>query len=1361
MPDTAPRAPLRRLWLRAAAWAGGLVVLIAALPPLLVAVGVTLDASPWRAQVAQALGAALQREVRFDGPAHITFSLDPELHVGGVRISNPAGFDEPDFATFGEGRFKLELLPLLRYSLHVRDFSASDVRIRLELRADGRSNWQFGRGLAAPGAGAAPQSVSPPSSVLASTGASAPGGAAAPGPLLRREDVGGLAIDRIRFERIALEFAAPGAPLRRFTLDTLDAQAPEGQPLTLRMQGRVENRFPYTVAVDGGSLSALVAGREAWPLKLALDFAGTSLALDGRVVPRAADAQADLRLRLRTDDLSQLEQLLQVDLPPVGSVDLATGIAWKAGTLRLDGVEGRMGQTTLSGALALSTAGAVPRLSGALSLAVLDLAPFLQPAASRPVPPPREPTSLLDTYRELQSQTFDLGQLKSLDADLKLEVGRWLSLPGEVREASLALRLEGGRLVAPMRVQAAGAVLEGQFDLDASAAVPAFSLGLSTQDTRLGPLARLLAGLQGVDGDVGRLSYVMSASGQTLGALTQSLTVALVLDRGRLAYGQGPGQRPVSLRVDELRVALPGGQGLRGLVRGALLDEAIALDLAGGDLPTLASAGRWPLKLQAQASGARIAAQGHVDIGSAGGTLRFDLQAPRAGSVARWFGLAPDASVAFTLGGSLSGTRDRMRLDDFSVTLGRTRAGGAFSLTGLGDARRRPLAQLRLDVAEVDVAQLQGLVPPKPAEPPAPAAATATLRTTLDLPILPQGIDLSDTDFALLVRRIRLPTAEIADLRFDGQVRQGHMAAAPFSAVVAGTPFRGSAAVDLRGALPQVALQLEAARVDVGELLRRLQVAEGVEAQVDALGLALVLRGSRLGEMIERSQLEAEVRGGRWTLRNPARQPLVSVALARGRLDAPPGAPVALKLDGSIDDTPVALRIGSGRLADLTRPGARAPFSLQAEAAGTRLDVQGSVRVPLSSRGGDLTLRLGGARLDSLNRLARADLPPWGPWSLAGRFAVAGDAYEMPQLELRVGVSQLVGRGRLGFDGERPRAVLALRAPTVQLDDFKFGEWSPTGRAKTTPARTAEPAGAPGGVEALRAQARDAAREGQRLLSRQTLLRQQVELDVEVDQVQSGADRLGSGRLKLRLQDARLELAPAEVQVPGGSARVELSYEPLPGDREVALSSRLRVDRFDYGVLARRIRPDTDLQGRFSLHFDLQSRGALEQLMQRGNGRLDLAVWPVNLKAGVFDLWAVNLLANVLPALDGSAASRVNCAVARFDLRDGRLQEEMLVVDTTRLRAGGTVRVDFHDESLAVRLQPRAKQAQFFSLPVPVEVSGTLTDFKVGVQASSALGAVAGFVGSIVTTPIARLTTPSPPADGSDVCNAAMRPAGP
>ena len=212
----------------------------------------------------------------------------------------------------------------------------------------------------------------------------------------------------------------------------------------------------------------------------------------------------------------------------------------------------------------------------------------------------------------------------------------------------------------------------------------------------------------------------------------------------------------------------------------------------------------------------------------------------------------------------------------------------------------------------------------------------------------------------------------------------------------------------------------------------------------------------------------------------------------------------------------------------------------------------------------------------------------------------------------------------------------------------------------------------------------------------------------------SGADQLGSGKLHAQLENARLEFGPATVNVPGGSANLKLSYEPTVSD--VVVGAQIRVDRFDYGILARRIKPDTDLQGVFSLNVDIEGRApALDAVMAHANGRIDFAVWPKNMRSGIFDLWAVNLFVALAPAVDPAKESKVNCALGRFDLRDGKLTQDAILMDTSRMRVTGEGGADFARESVSLRLAPKPKSAQFFSLATPVQVNGSFTDFKIGV----------------------------------------------
>ena len=261
---------------------------------------------------------------------------------------------------------------------------------------------------------------------------------------------------------------------------------------------------------------------------------------------------------------------------------------------------------------------------------------------------------------------------------------------------------------------------------------------------------------------------------------------------------------------------------------------------------------------------------------------------------------------------------------------------------------------------------------------------------------------------------------------------------------------------------------------------------------------------------------------------------------------------------------------------------------------------------------------------------------------------------------------------------------------------------------------------------------------------------------MRVEQVRSGKDVLGSGKLDARLLRGRAEIGPVIVAMPGGEAKLQLSYEPR--EQDVLADLKVDIDRFDYGVIGRRLKPESDLGGRFSLKMDVNSRASrLSQMLAHGNGNIDIAVWPEKLPSGVFDLWAVNLFVALLPTLDPSNASVVNCAVGRFTLNDGKLAQRQLVIDTTRIRVNGEAQVNFTDERLRVRMQPQAKTAQFLSLATPIEVTGSFDQFKVGPNPGDVMQTIVRMATSIFWVPIQKLMGEKLPADGADVCKPQFR----
>jgi len=140
------------------------------------------------------------------------------------------------------------------------------------------------------------------------------------------------------------------------------------------------------------------------------------------------------------------------------------------------------------------------------------------------------------------------------------------------------------------------------------------------------------------------------------------------------------------------------------------------------------------------------------------------------------------------------------------------------------------------------------------------------------------------------------------------------------------------------------------------------------------------------------------------------------------------------------------------------------------------------------------------------------------------------------------------------------------------------------------------------------------------------------------------------------------------------------------------------------------------------------------------------------MQAGGCDRWAGNLLVAVVPVVDPGKASKVNCPIGRFELNDGKLVDRTILLDTGRMRVTGKGSADFGTETLNLRLRPQAKTAQFLSLATPVQVTGTFTDFKIGVSPGDVIETVGRIATSIIWVPLQKLAGKKIPADGSDVC---------
>jgi len=117
----------------------------------------------------------------------------------------------------------------------------------------------------------------------------------------------------------------------------------------------------------------------------------------------------------------------------------------------------------------------------------------------------------------------------------------------------------------------------------------------------------------------------------------------------------------------------------------------------------------------------------------------------------------------------------------------------------------------------------------------------------------------------------------------------------------------------------------------------------------------------------------------------------------------------------------------------------------------------------------------------------------------------------------------------------------------------------------------------------------------------------------------------------------------------------------------------------------------------------------------------------------------------------------VNCIVGRFDLADGDLSDDKLLIDTTAVRILGTGRANLATEELEFVFHPRPKGLALFRLQTPLRVTGDLGNQKFGFERSDMVESVLRLIASPILLPIERLTLGPLPRDGADVCADPMR----
>ncbi len=375
---------------------------------------------------------------------------------------------------------------------------------------------------------------------------------------------------------------------------------------------------------------------------------------------------------------------------------------------------------------------------------------------------------------------------------------------------------------------------------------------------------------------------------------------------------------------------------------------------------------------------------------------------------------------------------------------------------------------------------------------------------------------------------------------------------------------------------------------------------------------------------------------------------------------------------------------------------------------GAVVKLAGGIADAGAGKGLDLSITGEAEPVSALEELLGVDLPSLR-LELAAR--VQGDLdgeVRAAELKLKLGGSELSGTGAVDLSGARPRVTAELESARLDLVEA----WPEAAREGEAPASGAGAAPVAGERRVFSAEAFEL--DGLGALDADVGLRvARLVLPgpggkpVEVEQVV----------LRLVLADRDLALRPFGFVLAGshvaGDARVNGRVAPPAMVLDVA------AQQADLGRLLALSGVALPVTAKADLVLALRGAGASPRALAGAlEGTASLVVGQGVLKGDFVEHLGLGALRQAVPQLQRLAESKLNCAIARFDVAKGVATARLIAADAGDISLVGNGTVNLGTEAIALDLAPRLKLAVggiSAGVSVPVQVRGTLLEPSVTV----------------------------------------------
>ncbi|MEO6626184.1 MAG: AsmA family protein, partial [Burkholderiaceae bacterium] len=399
------------------------------------------------------------------------------------------------------------------------------------------------------------------------------------------------------------------------------------------------------------------------------------------------------------------------------------------------------------------------------------------------------------------------------------------------------------------------------------------------------------------------------------------------------------------------------------------------------------------------------------------------------------------------------------------------------------------------------------------------------------------------------------------------------------------------------------------------------------------------------------------------------------------------------------------------------------PLNVDATFGRTKVRANGSITSLLEPNAIDMQMALSGDNLADLYVLLRIVLPSTGQYATAGHLVRSRDRWQYERFTGRIGRSDLAGSIVVETGG--PRHLLTATLASSVLDMADLGPLIGMREGAINAARQA----APGTAVA----AANTVPKPDKVLPDIPFNTERWEtLDAEVTLHAKSIRRPGGLPLErlethLSLRNKLLTLNPLDLGVAQGHLRGSIS---LDGNKQpTAARARIVASKMQLSQLFPDMALGQNSIGEINGKLDLTGSGAsVGHMLASANGEVGLAITDGQISQLMMEKAGLHLWEILQLNVSGDRLVKLRCAVADFDVRNGKMQVDAMVFDTAVTTLLGNGRIDLSAETIDLTLNQRTKNTSFVSLRSPIRITGTLGKPVVGVDktrlAVRALGAI-------------------------------------